>query len=97
MLHAKVFHEYLKVKLRRCYSEHIFFAEEPGRNNLICFKDIASFILGKFKKLKKTQKAKEIISPATKIIKMDITQISRDNLFIHSWMKFKILTMFGNG
>ena len=96
MLHIKVFHEYLKVKLRRYYGEYIFFADEPGRNNLICFKDIASFILGKFKKSKK-QKANEIISPATKITKMDITQISRDNLFIHSWMKFKILTMFGNG
>ena len=59
MLHAKVFHEYLKVKLRRYYSEHIFFAEEPGRNNLICFKDIASFILGKFKKLKKNRKLRK--------------------------------------
>ena len=41
----------LKLKLRKCCGEHIPFADQPGRNNFICFKDIALFVLGKFKKL----------------------------------------------
>ena len=44
--------KYLKGKLWESYGECIFFAEQPGRNNLIYFKHIASITLGKFKKLK---------------------------------------------
>ena len=35
----------LKQKLVEYYGEHIFFTELPGRPNLACCKDIASFLL----------------------------------------------------
>ena len=58
----------LKRKLMYFYGDHIYFSELPGRPNLVCFKDMASFILENFKKSKE-QTSYDIIAAAAKIIK----------------------------
>ena len=67
----------MKRKLSEYYGEHIFFGELPGRPNLVCFKDMASFILEKFKKTTE-QTPNDIIAAAAKIIKSNIREISSD-------------------
>ena len=36
--------KWLKNKLKENYREHIFFAEIKGRANVVCFKDLASYL-----------------------------------------------------
>ena len=42
----------LKRKLIEHYEDHIFFVQQPGRPNLICFRNLAWFIMDEFKKIK---------------------------------------------
>ena len=63
----------LKRKLMSFYGGHIYFSELPGRPNLVCFKDMASFILENFKKSEE-QTSYDIIAAAAKIIKSDIRE-----------------------
>ena len=37
--------KHLKRKLQERYGEHIFFAKVRGRNNVVCFKNMCSFIV----------------------------------------------------
>ena len=37
--------KWIKKKLQEKYSDNIFFAEVAGRKNVICFKDMASYIV----------------------------------------------------
>ena len=37
--------KWLKQKLEQRYKENIFFTDEPGRSNVVCFKDMTSTIL----------------------------------------------------
>ena len=67
----------LKRKLVEHYGDHIFFAELPGRPNLICFKDMAWFIMENFKK-REDQTPNDIIAAAAKIIKSDIRELPCD-------------------
>ena len=39
----------LKQRLKERYKEHIYFAELPGRIDVVCFKDMASLILSEMK------------------------------------------------
>ena len=36
--------KWLKNKLKEKYREHIFFAKIKGRANVVCFKDLASYL-----------------------------------------------------
>ena len=60
-----------KRKLVEYYGDHIFFTELPGRPNLLCFKDVASFLLNKLREMKK-QTPIDIVTTAAKIIKNDL-------------------------
>ena len=55
----------LKRKLVEYYGDHIFFTELPGRPNLVCFKDMASFLLNKFRGMKK-QTPTDLVTTAAK-------------------------------
>ena len=67
----------LKRKLEEHYGEHIFFAQRPGLPNLVCFKNMAWFILNDFKR-KEDQSPNDVIAAAAKIIKSDIRELSCD-------------------
>ena len=53
----------LKRKLIEHYEDHIFFVQQPGRPNLICFRNLAWFIVDEFKKIK-SQTPLDIINAA---------------------------------
>ena len=53
------------------FGDHIFFTELPGRPNLVCFEDMASFLLNKLREMKK-QTSIDIVTTAAKIIKSDL-------------------------
>ena len=67
----------LKRKLIERFADHIFFAHQPGRPNIICFKDYVWFIMSEFKKIQ-SQTPLDIITAAAKIIKNDITVMPCD-------------------
>ena len=69
--------KYLKDKLIEYYGDQIYFAERPGRPNILCFKDMAAWILADYKK-KNSQSPIDIIAAAAKIIKSDIREIPVD-------------------
>ena len=61
----------LKQKLQEHYQEHIFFANVEGRENVICFRNMAKFIINE--KWQSSRKSKEdeaecIITTAAKTI-----------------------------
>ena len=68
--------KWLKNKLKEKYGEHIFFAEIEGHANVVCFKDLASYLFNeKWHTERKTNTAvesKRIIQTAAKIILNDI-------------------------
>ena len=59
------------------YGDHIFFTELPGQPNLVCFKDVASFLLNKLREMKK-QTPTDIVMTAAKIIKSDLRVLTCD-------------------
>ena len=58
--------KYLKQKLIDYYGNHVYFCEHPGRPNVLCFKDMAAWVLEDFKK-KSHQSAIDVITAAAKI------------------------------
>lgn len=68
--------QYLKEKLEKTFQEHIFFAEVNGRRNVVCFRDMASYIINeKWHKDRKTDIEEEsirIVAAAAKLIKAQI-------------------------
>ena len=63
----------LKKKLQERYREHIFFTELQGRTDVICFREMASFIICKMRKKKKQDKA------AAQIIKAELRELDKPN------------------
>ena len=63
--------KFLKRKLIERFEDHVFFAHQPGRPNIICFKDYVWFIMSEFKKIQ-SQTSLDIITAAAKMIKNDI-------------------------
>ena len=63
-------------KLKDRYKEHIYFTELPGRVNLVCFREMASYFLYQMKK--KTQETKkDIVTAAAKIIKAELRELHK--------------------
>ena len=75
--HNRIYSEKsLREKLNDRYKEHIYFTELPGRVNVVCFRDMASYFLYQMKK--KTQETKkDIITAAAKIIKAEIRELNK--------------------
>ena len=69
--------KHLRRKLTEYYKEHIFFAKLPGKSDLVCFRDMASFLLNKLRKMEK-QTSNDIIVTAAKIIKSDLRVLTTD-------------------
>ena len=63
--------KYLKQKLEEHCADHLFFAQQPGRSNIICFKDYIWFVMNEFKKAK-SQNPIDLIIAAAKMIKNDL-------------------------
>ncbi len=63
----------LKQKLTDKYGEHVFFAEIQGRKNVVCFRDMANFIISQIfhseKKRNPDEEIHHIITSAAKLIK----------------------------
>ena len=66
----------LKQKLQEHYKEFIFFAEVEGRSNVVCFKDMAKYIINEKwhseKKANIEDEAERIVITAAKIIRAEI-------------------------
>ena len=68
----------LCAKLKEKYKEHIYFTDLPGRQSVVCFRDMVSYIL--LEKKKKAEELKDsIIIAAAKIIKAELRDIDKDN------------------
>ena len=67
----------LKQKLQELYQEHIFFANVEGRENVVCFKNMAKYIINeKWQSSRDSMedKAEWIVSTAAKIIRDEIQE-----------------------
>ena len=69
----------LKKKLKDRYSDHLYFAEINGRKNVLCFKNIANYIINE-KWYEKRQiniddETKRIVITAAKLIREEIRNI----------------------
>ena len=67
----------MKQKLQEHYKEHIFFANVEGRENVVCFKNMAKYIINeKWQSSKNSMedKAEWIVSTAAKIIRDEIRE-----------------------
>ena len=73
----------LKQKLEEHYKEFIFFAEVEGRSNVVCFRNMAKYIINdKWYSEKKEDiddEAKRIVTAAAKIIKAEIRERKYDS------------------
>lgn len=72
----------LKNKLQETYKNHIYFSQLPGRENVICFRDMADRIIFEMKKTQQTKS--DIILAAAKIIKADIQEIMKNTEYYPS-------------
>ena len=68
--------KWLKKKLKDCYSDHLYFAEINGRKNVLCFKNMANYIInekwyGK-RQINLDDEAKRIVITASKLIREEI-------------------------
>ena len=71
--------QYMKQNSKEHYGEYIYFSEFPGRSDIICFKELADFILNE--KKKKNGETKENITQAVaKIIKAEMREMSKSNV-----------------
>ena len=70
--------KWIKKKLQEKYSDNIFFAEVAGRKNVICFKDMASYIVSDTWYVERKEdindEAKRIIKTAAKLVKNNIKE-----------------------
>jgi hypothetical protein len=73
----------IKRKLRERYKQHIFFAEVAGRKNVVCFRDMCSYIINsKWYSEKKTDtssKAERIVKLAGKLIGAQLRELAFDS------------------
>ena len=73
----------LKQKLQEHYKEFLFFAEIQGRGNVVCFKNMASFIINEKWYLDKKDdiqaEAERIVIAAAKIIRAQIREQEHDS------------------
>ena len=67
---------YMKKKLKERYNNHVYFAEICGLADVICFKEMANFII-KEKKKKQDETKDDIITAAAKIIKAEIRELTK--------------------
>ena len=68
----------LQSKLKGKYRDHIYFTNLPGRSNIVCFRDMASYILCEQKR--KTGETEEsIITAAAKLIKAELRDLDKMN------------------
>ena len=74
--------KWLKQKLKDRYSDSIYFAEINGRSDVVCFRDMAKYILSEAwynsRKEDKKEDAERIITAAAKLIMADIRQNKYD-------------------
>ena len=68
----------IKRKLKERYKEHLYFTELPGRADVVCFREMASYIIYEMKK-KKEETKEDIIKAAAKIIKADLRELEKPN------------------
>ena len=68
----------VKKKLKERYSEHIFFTELQAGADVICFREMASFIVYEMKKKKKQDKD-DVIRAAAQIIKAELRELDKPN------------------
>lgn len=66
----------LKNKLQETYKDHIYFSQLPGRENVICFRNMSDRIIYEMKKSRQTKK--DIILAAAKIVKADIQALEKN-------------------
>jgi len=69
----------LKHKLIEHYGDHLFFSQTPGRPDVVCLRDMASFIItSKWYDEKKEdigEESERIVAAAAKLIKAQINQM----------------------
>ena len=75
----------LKQKLQDHYKELLFFAEFKGRKNVVCFRNMASFIINekwyKERSSNVTDEVNRIVSAAAKLVREEIREMTFDNTF----------------
>ena len=69
---------YLKKKLKERYNDHVYFSELSGQADVICFREMANYII-KLKKKKQDETKADIIMAAAKIIKAKIREVTKSN------------------
>ena len=73
----------IKQKLQEKYKENIFFAELSGRNKVVCFRNMADWIISDQwydnKRKNADDDAKRIIETAAKIIKNELKEFLQSN------------------
>ena len=71
--------KWLLSKLRSYYGDHMFFAEKYGKETVVCFRDMAGFMVQKLYREENNSSEKEaaerILKTAAKIIKSDINSM----------------------
>ena len=66
----------LREKLKYRYKDHIYFTDLPGRENVVYFRDMASYFLYQMKK-KTDETKRDIITSAAKIIKAELRDLNK--------------------
>ena len=69
---------YLKKKLKERYNDHVYFSELSGQADVICFREMANYII-KQKKKKQDEAKANIIMAAAKNIKAEIRELTKSN------------------
>ena len=66
-------------KLKDCYSDHLYFVEINGCKNVLCFKNMANYIINEKwyekRQINVDDEAKRIVITATKLIREEIRNI----------------------
>ena len=70
--------KWLKKKLKDRYSDHLYFAEINGRKNVLCFKNMANYIINEKwyekRQINVDDEATRIVITATKLIREEIQE-----------------------
>ena len=66
---------YLKKKLKERYNDHVYFSELSGQADIICFREMANYIIKKKKKQDETKA--DITKAAAKIIRAEIKELTK--------------------
>ena len=69
---------YPKKNLKERYNDHVYFSELSGYADVICFQEVANYII-KEKKKKQDETKAEIIMAAAKIIKAEVRELTKSN------------------